>query len=320
MEYRRLGRTGLKVSELCLGTMQFGWTADAPTSKAVMDAFAEAGGNFIDTADIYSNWVPGNPGGVSEEIIGEWIQERKNRRHMIIATKARGRMWDGPTGEGLNRTHLIQSVDDSLRRLRTDYIDLYQTHWYDAETSIAETLETLNDLIRAGKIRYIGCSNIPAWRLALSFGVSERLGIARYDSLQPHYNLVNRAEFERELEPLCDDQGLGVMPYSPLASGFLTGKYRKDVATPASARAEGIQRRYFNDRCWHLLNVLEGVAAEHDRSPAQVALAWLLANPVVTAPIVGANSPDQLEGSLGATTIKLSTEQINRLDDASTWE
>lgn len=320
MEMRRLGRTGLKVSPLCLGTMQFGWTADERMSFAVMDAFVAAGGMFIDTADIYSTWVPGNPGGVSEQIIGRWMRERGNRRAIVLATKARGRMWEGPNGEGLSRSHVMQAVDDSLRRLQTDYIDLYQTHWYDAETAIEETLAALTDLVRAGKVRYIGCSNIPAWRLALALGTSERLHLARYDSLQPHYNLVHRAEFERELEPLCADQGVGVIPYSPLAGGFLTGKYGRDQVPPTSTRAEGIARRYCNEDGWRVLDVLMEVAAECDAQPAQVALAWQLTRPSISAPIVGANTPEQLAVSVGALEVHLSDEQVERLAKASAWD
>ena len=319
MKYRRLGRTGLKVCELCLGTMQFGWTADEAASFAVMDAFVEAGGNFVDTADVYSRWAEGNPGGVSEQIIGRWMRERSNRREIVLATKVRGRMWDGANGEGLSRSHIMRAVDDSLSRLQTDYIDLYQAHAYDADTPIEETLETLTDLVRAGKVRYIGCSNYPAWRLALALGASERRNLARYDSLQPHYNLAHRDEFERELEDLCLDQRLGVIPYSPLANGFLTGKYRRGEPVPESSRAGSVQRRYFNKRGWRTLDALLAVAAEQNVPPAQVALAWLLQRPAVTAPIVGANTPEQLAVSLGAVDLTLSAEQLARLEEASAW-
>ncbi len=319
MEYRRLGRTGLKVSALCLGTMQFGWTANEDMSFKVMDAFVEAGGNFIDTADVYSRWVEGNPGGVSEEIIGRWMKARGNRGEIVLATKARGQMWEGPNGEGLSRAHIMRACDDSLRRLQTDYIDLYQTHSFDAETPIEETMEALTDLVRAGKVRYLGCSNYPAWRLALALGASERLHLARYDSLQPHYNMAHRAEFERELQELCVDQGIGVIPYSPLAGGFLTGKYQRGQDVPDSQRAEGIQKRYFNERGWATVDALQDVAKQHNAEPAQVALAWLLTQPAVTAPIIGANSPEQLQTSLGAVSLDLSEEQIKRLNEASDW-
>jgi aryl-alcohol dehydrogenase-like predicted oxidoreductase len=242
MNYRNLGRTGLKVSELCLGTMQWGWTADEKTSWQVMDAFVEAGGNFIDTADIYSNWAPNNPGGVSEEIIGRWMKARNNRHQMVVATKVRGRMWEGPNGEGLSRVHILKACEDSLRRLQTDYIDLYQAHWYDAETPIEETMDAFDTLVRQGKVRYVGCSNYPAWRLMEALWASDKHHLVRYDSLQPHYNLAHRAEYERELKEVCLRFGLGVIPYSPLAGGFLTGKYTRDSAAD-SARAESIKRR-----------------------------------------------------------------------------
>ena len=320
MQYRRLGRTGLKVSALCLGSMQFGWTADETASFEVLDTFAEQGGNFVDTADVYSRWAENNPGGVSEEIIGRWMQERGNRHIVVLATKARGRMWDGPNGEGLSRSHLIRACDESLRRLRTDYIDLYQAHSFDAETPIEETLDALDDLVRAGKVRYIGCSNYPAWRLALALGASERLRLARFDSYQPHYNLAYRAQFEREPAELCVDQGLGVIPYSPLAGGFLTGKYRRDAAVPDSARASGVQQRYFNERGWAIVDALDAVARSHNAQPAQIALAWLLARPGISAPIIGANTSNQLVTSLDAVELKLSPEQTAQLDQASAWQ
>ncbi len=285
MQYRNLGRTGLKVSELCLGTMQWGWTADEPTSFAVMDAFVAAGGNFIDTADVYSRWAEGNPGGVSEEIIGRWMKDRGNRRQIVLATKVRGVMWDGPNGEGLSRGHIMAAVEDSLRRLQTDHIDLYQTHWFDAGTPIDETMRALDDLVRQGKVRTVGCSNYPAWRLAKALWTSDKLGLARYDSIQPHYNIAYRTEFEREIKPLCEEEGIGVIPYSPLAGGFLTGKYRRDAPVPDSARASGIQRRYLND-----------------------------------SPIIGANSIEQLNDSLGAVGLRLSEEEMKALDTVSAWE
>jgi len=316
MKYRRLGRTGLHVSALCLGTMQFGWTADERAAFAVMDAFVAAGGTFLDTADIYSAWVEDNPGGVSEEMIGRWMQQRGNRHDLVIATKGRGRMWAGPNGEGLSRVHLIRAVDDSLRRLQTDYIDLYQTHWFDAATPIEETLGTLDDLIRAGKIRYIGCSNIPVWRLMQALWASDRLRLARYDSLQPHYNLAYRAEFEPELQPVCLEYGLGVMPYSALAGGFLTGKYRRDTPPPASDRAARIQQRYCNERGWRIIAALDGIAHTQSVPVAQVALAWLLARPGMSAPIVGANSVEQLQDLLDATELPLDAAAIAALDSA----
>jgi aryl-alcohol dehydrogenase-like predicted oxidoreductase len=319
MNYRRLGRTGLKVSELCLGTMQWGWTADEEHAFQVMDAFVEAGGNFIDTADVYSRWAPGNPGGVSETVIGRWMDSRSNRQQIVLATKGRGRMWPGPNGEGLSRAHLIRACEDSLRRLNTDYIDLYQTHSFDPDTPIDETLRALDDLVHAGKVRYAGASNIAAWRLTKSLWVSDKLGIVRYDSLQPHYNLANRAEFERELKPLCEEEKIGVIPYSPLGGGFLTGKYRRDEK-PDSQRAQGVTQRYLNDRGYAVLDALDGVAHRHQASDAQVALAWLLRQPAITAPIIGANTVEQLQESLGAPEVRLSDEDVKELDTASAWE
>lgn len=320
MDYRNLGRTGLKVSELCLGTMQWGWTASEEAGWAVMDAFVDAGGNFIDTADVYSRWAGGNPGGVAEEVIGRWMKERGNRRQIVLATKVRSRMWDGPNGEGLSRGHIMSAVEDSLRRLQTDYIDLYQTHWYDADTPIDETMRALDDLVREGKVRYIGCSNYPAWRLAKALWVSDKLGLARYDSLQPHYNIAYRAEFERELKPLCEEEGIGVIPYSPLAGGFLTGKYRRGEPVPDSARASNIQRRYLNDRGFAILEALEKLGQARGKSIAQMALAWQLSQPVITSPIIGANSIEQLDDSLGAVGVRLSDEEMKALDAVSAWE
>lgn len=319
MDYRKLGRTGLKVAPLCLGTMQWGWTADEAAAIEVMDAYTEAGGNFIDTADVYSRWAEGNPGGVSEEIIGRWMQARGNRSQVILATKVRGEMGTGPNDQGLSRKHIMDAVDASLRRLQTDYIDLYQTHFYDEATPIDETLRALDDLQRSGKVRYVGASNYPAWRLMESLWRAEVNGTARYDSLQPHYNLVHRDEFERELKPVCERYGIGVIPYSPLAAGFLTGKYSRDNV-PESSRAEGVRRRYFNEAGWRALDAVRAVADETDSTPIAVSLAWLLAQPVITAPIIGANSVEQLQGSLAALQVTLSEEQVSRLTDASAWE
>lgn len=318
MEYTRLGRTGLKVSRLCLGTMQFGWTAGADEAFEVLDAFAEAGGTFLDTADIYSRWADGNPGGVSETILGRWLAERGNRREIVLATKVRGRMWDGPNGEGLSRAHIVTAVEDSLRRLGTDTIDLYQTHWPDEETRIDETLRAMDDLVSAGKVRYIGCSNLPAWQLALALWSADRGGWCRYDTLQPHYNLVHRREFEDALMPLCVDQQIGVLPYSPLAGGFLTGKYAPGEPEPDSPRAATVRRRYGDSpTAARALGALTAIAGRRGATPAQLAVAWLLANPVVTAPIVGANTVAQLSESLGALAHRLDPEEKRQLDAAS---
>jgi aryl-alcohol dehydrogenase-like predicted oxidoreductase len=320
MEIRRLGRTGLQVSELALGTMQFGWTTDEQNAFAVMDAYVGAGGNLIDTADIYSRWAEGNPGGVSEEIIGRWMKARGNRHDVVLATKVRGRMWEGPNGEGLSRAHILRAVEDSLRRLQTDYIDLYQTHFFDADTPIEETMRTLDDLLRAGKVRYVGCSNYPAWRLVEALWASDKHGFTSYVSLQPHYNLVHREEFEKDLADVVRKYGLGVINYSPLAAGFLTGKYRRDEPLPDSARAKRIRERHFSERKFALLDRMEEIGREHGQGILQVALAWLLSNPLVTAPIVGANNVEQLESSLATVGFRLSDEEMRALDDLSAWQ
>ena len=318
IQYRRLGRTGLKVSPLCLGSMNFGWTADEKTSFAVMDAFAEAGGNFIDTADIYNRWVEGHIGGESEGVIGRWLQARGNRSQMIIATKVRGQMGPGPNDQGLSRRHIFDACDASLRRLQSDTIDLYQTHYFDADVPIDETLEALDRLVQQGKVRYVGCSNYPAWRLMEALWTSDKCGLARYNSIQPHYNLVNRAEFERELAEVCLANGIGIIPYSPLAGGFLTGKYSRDRDTD-SVRAEGVRQRYFNDAGWKVLDAVRAVAVELDTTPLAVSLAWLLAQPGMTAPIVGANTVEQLQGSLAALDVDLTAAQMETLNNASAW-
>jgi aryl-alcohol dehydrogenase-like predicted oxidoreductase len=321
MQFRNLGRTGLKVSALCLGTMQFGWTADAATSLEVITAAWNAGINFIDTADVYSRWAAGNPGGVAETIVGEWIKSRGISRHqLVLATKVRGKMGDGPNDEGLSRVHILKAVEESLHRLQTDYIDLYQVHFPDENTPVEETLSTMNDLVRQGKVRYIGCSNFPAWRLVHALWVSDRSGLARFDCLQPHYNLVHRAEFERELRTVCQVFGLGVIPYSPLAGGFLTGKYTRSAA-PADSHRKERASRYYTERNWELLDLLGSIAAQH--APAtlsQVALGWMMADPLITSPIIGPRSVNQLEDNLGALALSLNREEIDQLNQASAWD
>ena len=320
MEYRKLGRTGLKVSELCMGTMQFGWTADEALSHQILDASYAAGINFIDTADVYSRWAEGNPGGVAETIIGKWIKKSAiPRDQLVIATKVRGQMGKGPNDQGLSRAHIMGAVEASLRRMDIDYIDLYQTHFYDVDTPIEETLSALDDLVRQGKVRYIGCSNYPAWRLTEAIWTSEYYRLARFDSLQPHYNLIDRPEFERELAEVCKAYGIGVIPYSPLAGGFLTGKYRKGVE-PESARVRRALN-YFNDRNWTLLDLLENMGRDKgNHSISQVALAWLLTDPVITSPIIGPRSLEQLQDNLGAVGLRLTLEEKEQLDEATAWE
>lgn len=321
MEYRRLGRTGLKVSTICLGTMQFGWTANEPTAHAIMNRAVESGCNFFDTADVYSRWADNNDGGVSETMIGNWLTSGAVRRQdVIIATKVRGQMGDGPNDQGLSRQHILDAVEASLDRLQTDTIDLYQVHFPDEETPLEETLTALNDLVRSGMVRYIGCSNYPAWLLAKSLWISDVKNLARFDSLQPHYNLVHRAEFERELQPLCLDQGIGVIPYSPLAAGFLTGKYHRDTPMPDSARADGVRRRYMNEQGFTAVDKLEEIGRSHDATIAQTAIAWVLANTAVTSAIIGANSIEQLEDTMKGAEIKLSDAEKKALDGVTAWQ
>jgi aryl-alcohol dehydrogenase-like predicted oxidoreductase len=319
MEYRNLGRTELKVSELCLGTMQFGWSADERLSHRILDSAFQAGINFIDTADIYSIWVDGNPGGVSERIIGSWIKQSGiPREKLVVATKVRGRMGEGKYAEGLSKAHILDAVENSLRRLETDYIDLYQSHWYDENTPIHETLSAYDDLVRAGKVRYIGASNYPAWRLTEAIWVSRMENLAQYQSLQPHYSLVHRAEFERELAEVCRAYGLGVMPYSPLAAGFLTGKYRPNEI-PSSVR-HGRVSQYFNERNWGLLDQMQKIGESRDGvSVSQVALAWLLTDSLVSSPIIGPRTLEQLEDNLGAVGLRLTEDEKHDLDQISSW-
>jgi aryl-alcohol dehydrogenase-like predicted oxidoreductase len=316
---RRLGRTGLKVAALCLGGNTFGWTTDQKVSEQVLDAYAEVGGNFIDTADVYSTWVPGHVGGESETVLGTWLKARGNRASVIVATKVMGPMGSGPNDTGLSRAHIAQAVEASLRRLQTDYIDLYQAHWDDRGTPLDETLRAFDDLVRQGKVRYIGASNYHAWRLTRALWESDRRGYVRYESIQPKYNLVFRDEYERELEPLCREQEVGVITYSSLASGFLSGKYRPDQSLPPTARAPGVKKNYMNDRGFAVLEAVEDVAKTIGATPAQVALAWIAHRPGITAPIASASSVGQLHEILAALDLQLDTETSAVLDRASAW-
>ena len=320
MEYRNLGSTELKVSALCMGTMQFGWSVVEADTLRILSRSVDSGINFIDTADVYSKWVDGNPGGVAEEYIGRWWKQAKiPRDRLVIATKVRGRLGDGPNDEGLSRVHIMQAIEASLRRLQTDHIDLYQTHWPDRSTPIEETLRAMDDMVKQGKVRYTGASNYKAWELMQALWVADKNNLVGYDCLQPHYSLVRREEFERELLAVCETYELGVIPYSPLEGGFLTGKYRRDTALPDSRRAEGRQK-YLTEKNFVLLDKMDEIAAFHQATMAQVALAWLLTNPIVTSPIIGATSLDQLDENLGALDIKLTAEEKNDLDELTKWE
>lgn len=257
---------------------------------------------------------------MSETHIGNWLAGGAPRDRIVLATKVRGKMGDGPNDQGLSRGHILNAVEASLRRLRTEYIDLYQTHFPDDETPLDETLRALEDLVRSGKVRTVGCSNYPAWLLAKALWISDVHKIVRYDSLQPHYSYVHRAEFERELQPLCLDQGVGVIPYSPLAAGFLTGKYRRGQPLPESARADNVQRRYMNEQGFAAVDKLEEVGSGHDTTIAQTAIAWVLANPAVTSAIIGANSVAQLEDTVKGADVALSAEQKAALDAVTAWD
>jgi aryl-alcohol dehydrogenase-like predicted oxidoreductase len=316
---RKLGRTGLKVAPLCFGGNVFGWTCDEAASRAVLDAYVDGGGNFIDTADVYSRWAPGNVGGESETILGRWMTDRGNRDRMVVATKVCSPMGESPNDRGLSRRRIILAVEASLRRLQTDSIDLYQAHSDDRDTPLDETLRAFDDLISQGKVRYIGASNFSAYRLTRALWESDKHGYARYETLQPFYNLAAREEYERELEPLCRELEIGVIGYSSLASGFLSGKYRPDRDLPSSARASGVQRRYMNDSGFRVLDAVEQVALAHQATPSQVALAWLLARPGITAPIVSATTVEQTRELLGAADLRLSSEDIAALDAAGEW-
>jgi len=319
MLMRKLGRTGLRVAALCLGGNTFGWTTDQQTSEAVLDAYIEAGGNFIDTADVYSRWAPGHTGGESETALGTWMAARRNRHAVLIATKVMGAMGPGPNDAGLSRHHIVQGIEDSLRRLRTDYVDLYQAHWDDRETPLEESLRAFDDLVSQGKVRYIGASNYGAWRLTRALWESDKRGYARYESLQPKYNLVFRDEYERELEPLCRELGVGVIPYSSLGSGFLSGKYRAGAPLPATARAAGVQKTYMTDRGFAVLAAVDQVAGKVGATPAQVALSWLVHRPGITAPIASATSVEQLRELMGGIDLHLEEEATAALDHASAW-
>jgi len=326
MEYRNLGRSGLKVSTLCLGTMTFGEAdadsfmhevgSDEQTAFAIMDRALDAGVNFWDTADVYG------PDGLSERIIGQWFQRTGRRDEVVLATKFRFRMGSGPLRTGASRRRIVQAVEDSLRRLKTDRIDLYQIHMQDVDTPEEETLRALDDLVRAGKVLYIGASNYAAYRLTDSLWTSRSQSLERFVALQMQYSLVVR-ELEREHVPLCEHFGVGIIPWSPLASGFLTGKYRKDQPPPDGSRLAKWQDRlkaFDQPRNWRILEAVDACAADLGATPAQVSLAWLLAKPTVTSVIFGARSVEQLDDNIGAAQLPMPAEWVAKLDEASELE
>jgi aryl-alcohol dehydrogenase-like predicted oxidoreductase len=314
MNYRSLGRSGLQVSPICFGGNVFGWTVDEATSFSLLDAWVDAGMNFIDTADIYSRWVPGHIGGESEAIIGKWLKRTGKRDRIVLATKVGKPMGDSMVG--LAPAYIRSAVEASLKRLQTDVIDLYQSHDDDATVPLADTLGAYADLIGAGKVRAIGASNYTAPRLAEALAVSAKLGLPRYESLQPLYNLVERPAYEAELEKICVDHGLGVINFFALASGFLSGKYRSEADLGKSARGQAV-KKYLNPKGLAVLDALDGVAQRLNATPAQVALAWQIARPSITAPIASATSLAQLEGLVAAARLTLDADAIRAIDVAS---
>jgi aryl-alcohol dehydrogenase-like predicted oxidoreductase len=314
MKKRKLGNSGLEVSPLALGSNVFGWTVDEPAAFAILDAFVAAGFNLIDTADTYSRWVTGNKGGESETIIGKWLRKNGKRDQVVIATKVGSDM--GPGKKGLSKSYILRAVEDSLKRLQTDYIDLYQSHRDDPDTPLEETLGAYSQLMREGKVRAIGASNYSAERLSEALRISRQQGYPGYQSLQPRYNLYDRADYERSLEPLCREKGLGVITYYSLASGFLTGKYRSDQDLSKSIRGQGV-KIYINERGFRILKALDEVAKQQHTVPASVALAWLLARPSITAPIASATSVEQLNDLVQATKLELDQASMELLNRAS---
>lgn len=311
---RNVGKTDLEVAPLCLGGNVFGWTADEAASQAVLDAYTELGGNFIDTADVYSTWAPGNSGGESESIIGRWLKARGNRQNIVLVTKVGSQM--GPDAKGLSARYIARAVEDSLRRLQTDHIDLYFAHRDDPETPLEETLEAFTRLVQEGKVRYIGASNYSTERLSEALIISARQGYARFECVQPRFNLVMREDFEGELENLCVGERLAVITYSSLGSGFLSGKYRPGQDLPETARAQNVQRMYMNDKGFKVLEALERIAGAHGVTDSQVALAWQIARLSITAPIASATSPEQVRELIGATSLELTPDEIAALDEA----
>ena len=315
MQMRPLGRTGLTVAPLAFGGNVFGWTADEATSFALLDAFVDSGFNLVDTADVYSRWVPGHTGGESEAVIGRWLKASGKRHRIVLATKVGMDMGNG--NKGLRPEWIRQAVDDSLRRLQTDHIDLYQSHTDDADTPLEDVLGTYADLIKAGKVRHIGASNFKADRLQQALDTSARLGLPRYETLQPLYNLVDRAAYEAELQAVCVREGVGVINFFGLARGFLTGKYRSEADLSKSPRGPGVKDLAFNERGWRVLAALDAVAARTGATVAQAALAWQMRQPGIVAPIASATSVAQWNELKGAATLALSDADMAELTTAS---
>jgi len=315
-ELRNLGNSGIQVRPLCLGANVFGWTVDEAESFRILDGFFAVDFNFIDTADIYPKWVPGNKGGESETIIGKWMKARRNRDKVILATKCGHEMAMGPGKTGLSKKYIMEAAEASLRRLQTDYIDLYQAHQDDPKTPLEETLEAFAQLIKVGKVRAIGASNYSAQRLQEALELSKSHELPRYETLQPHYNLYERNDYESTLEDVCMREGLGVIPYFSLASGFLSGKYRSKADAVGKARGSRVEK-YLNERGFLILDALDRISDERNSTPARVALAWLMARPSITAPIASATKLDQLTDLIEATKLTLSAAEIDLLNAAS---
>ena len=314
MKKRKIGRSSLQVPVLCLGGNVFGWTVNEQDSFRLLDAALDAGLNFIDTADVYSRWVPGHSGGESETVLGKWFSRSGRRGQVVLATKLGFEMGDGK--KGLSRKYIAEAVEASLERLQTDYIDLYQSHTDDTETPLEETLAAFDSLVKQGKVRVIGASNYSGARLKDAIEISQKNNLVRYECLQPNYSLVERSKFESELLPVVKQNDIGVIPYFALAAGFLTGKYRSKQDAAGKARSQMVEK-YLNDRGFAVLNALDAVAAELQSTPARVALAWLIAKPTITAPIASATSLHQLNDLIEATRLQLSPDAIARLDLAS---
>jgi len=319
MEYRFLGKSGLKVSELCLGTMTFGRETDETTSRSIIDQFLEAGGNFIDTANVY-----GKTPGASEEIVGRALKGKRDE--VILATKVFFPVGPGPNDRGLSRTHIMRAIDESLRRLQTDYIDIYYVHCWDEKTALDETLLTLDNLVKSGKVRYLGVSNFTAWQLMKALSISERQGWSKFICLQPQYSLVVR-DIEREILPLCIEEGLGVVAWGPLGGGFLSGKYRRGEKPPEGSRIaraeenwEEAWSRRATEKNFKILDVVGQIASSRGKSYAQVALAWVRSQPGITAPIIGARTLEQLKDNLGSVGWELTSEELQALDEVSKLE
>ncbi|MBX3253133.1 MAG: aldo/keto reductase [Chitinophagaceae bacterium] len=316
MQRRQLGKTGLHVMPLAFGGNVFGWTLDEKKSFEILDAFVDAGFNFIDTADSYSTWVPDNKGGESETIIGKWMKSRANKDKVIVATKVGSDMGQGH--KDLSKKYILKAAEDSLRRLQTDVIDLYQTHWDDNITPVEETLEAYAQLVRQGKVKWIGASNLSPERLKASLNAGKQLGFPLYQTFQPEYNLYARRGFETEIQPVCLENGLSVISYYSLASGFLTGKYRNEDDLGKSARGGGI-KKYMNDRGFKILKALDKISADYHSTPAAIAIAWLLTRPTVAAPIASATTTEQLKALTEGAGLVLHADALQLLNEASAY-